>query len=339
MNHHNIMKYKFLLLAILIFTAFPADAKRPLKLIFDTDMGNDVDDALCQVLINKYIEQGTVDCLMMALNKTGTAPAAFVDIVNTFYMHYDIPIGLAKNGIQEPDNGSFAYIVANMKDPDGNLIYRRSIRDYDSLPDAVTLYRKTLAAQPDGSVVIASVGFSTNLAQLMDTPGDEYSPLTGMELIQKKVKYLAVMAGNFSGSGAPEYNVIIDIPSARKVFEKWPGKVVFSPWELGIRVLYPVKSIQNDFGWAGGHHPMVDAFKNYGNSYPSDRPSWDPTTVLYAVEGGKWFNISSPVDVTVDDEGRTIFSLNPDGNRYYLGVSDAQARAIAEYFVSIATRP
>jgi len=333
------MKRILFLLAISACITLPIDAKRPVKLIFDTDMGNDVDDVLCQVLINKYVEQGSVECLMMALNKTGDAPAAFVDVVNTFYQHPNIPVGVMRNGPQEADSSSFAYIVANMKDQYGNLQYTRAIRDYDDLPDAVTLYRKTLAAQPDGSVVIASVGFSTNLARLMDTAPDDYSPLSGMELIAKKVKCLAVMAGNFSGSGAPEYNVVVDIPSARKVFEKWPGKVVFSPWELGVRVLYPVTSIQNDFGWAGGHHPMVDAFKNYGNTYPSDRPSWDPTTVLYAIDGEKWFNISSPVDVTVDDEGRTIFSLNPAGNRYYLGANDTQVKAIVEHFVQIATKP
>lgn len=311
----------------------------PVKLIFETDMGNDVDDVLCQVLINKYVERGSVECLMVGLNKTGIAPAEFVDIVNTFYNHPDIPIGLAKNGVQTPDSTSYAFIVSNMKDDDGEALYPRSIADYESLPDAVSLYRKTLAAQEDGSVVIASVGFSTNLAQLMETPADEYSPLDGMELIRKKVKLLAVMAGNFSGSGDPEYNVKVDIGSARKVFEEWPGKIVFSPFELGCQVLYPVSSIQNDFGWAGEHHPMVDAFKNYGQTYPSDRPSWDPTTVLFALDGEKWFNISSPVDVTVDENGRTVFSLNPEGDRFYLGVSDAQARAIENYFVEIASSP
>ena len=48
-----------------------------------------------------------------------------------------------------------------------------------SAPSATAVLRKTLAAQPDHSVVIAQVGFSTNLARLLDSPPDEYSPLTG----------------------------------------------------------------------------------------------------------------------------------------------------------------
>jgi len=331
---------KIILACLCVFGACTISyAKRPVKLIFETDMGNDVDDVLCQVMINKYIEQGLAECLMVGLNKTGTAPAEFVDLVNTYYGHPDIPIGIARNGVQPDDCSSFAYIVSNMKDSYGNPIYKRGVQNYRNLPDAVTLYRKTLAAQPDGSVVIASVGFSTNLAQLMDTGADEYSPLTGMELIKTKVKYLAVMAGSFNGSGFPEYNVVTDITSARKVFEHWPTKVIFSPFELGSQVIYPAASIQNDFNWAGGHHPMVDAFKNYADAYQVGRQSWDPTTVLYVLDGVKWFSISSPVDVTVDDKGRTIFSLNPKGNRYYLCVNSTQAKDIVDYFVSVATKP
>ncbi|MBQ0007048.1 MAG: nucleoside hydrolase [Alistipes sp.] len=323
--------------ALFVCTFLTSCADKPVKLIFETDMGNDVDDVLCQVLINQYVEQGSVDCLMMGINKTGTAPAAFTDLVNTFYGHGDIPIALARNGVQEPDSSSYAYIVSNMKGENGQFIYPRSYGDYSSLPDAVTMYRKVLSGQEDGSVVIASVGFSTNLAQLMETGADQYSPLSGMELIRKKVKSLAVMAGSFNGLGHGEYNVIMDIPAARKVFAEWPTEVIISPWELGVDVLYPVKSIQNDFTWVK-RHPMVDAFKNYGDSYPSDRPSWDPTVVLYAVEGTKWFNVSAPIDVRVDDEGRTLFTPNPNGNRYFLYVTPEQIKAIEDYFVRMATR-
>jgi len=37
------------------------------------------------------------------------------------------------------------------------------------LPDAHTLYRKILAKQPDSSVTIISIGFSTNIARLLLT--------------------------------------------------------------------------------------------------------------------------------------------------------------------------
>ena len=84
---------------------------------------------------------------------------------------------------------------------------------------ATALLRKTLAAQPDHSVVIAQVGFSTNLARLLDSPADEYSPLTGRELVERKVKLLSLMAGAFQPIEGNrrylEYNVVKDIASAR----------------------------------------------------------------------------------------------------------------------------
>ena len=45
--------------------------------------------------------------------------------------------------------------------------------------------------------MIAQVGFSTNLARLLESPADRSSPLTGHELVERKVKLLSLMAGAF----------------------------------------------------------------------------------------------------------------------------------------------
>ena len=42
-------------------------------------------------------------------------------------------------------------------------------------PDALSVYRATLAAQPDGSVVICSVGALSNLEDLLRSGPDEHS--------------------------------------------------------------------------------------------------------------------------------------------------------------------
>jgi len=46
------------------------------------------------------------------------------------------------------------------------------------------LLREVLAGQPDRSVVIVQVGFSTNMARLLDSEPDQYSALTGHELVK-----------------------------------------------------------------------------------------------------------------------------------------------------------
>lgn len=311
--------------------------KAQVKLIFDTDMGNDVDDAVALDMIHKYIDDGVVDLLAICINKEGAKAAEFIDIMDTWYSHPDIPLGIIHDGAEcsNPAN-EFTRFVAEMVNEDGALMFAdRSITDYEALPDAVTLYRKVLAEQEDNSVTIASVGFSTNLARLLQTGPDEYSNLSGKELVEKKVKLLSLMAGDFTGLDYPEYNVVIDVSSAKTVFEQWPGELVTSPHELGEMVCYPATSIENDFPQP---HPVVEAYKSY-LPMPYDRPMWDPTALVYAVEGGSWFTVSDPGTISVRDNGVTDFVASQDGNRRYLSVDAAQAEALAFHIVELAVRP
>ena len=214
-------------------------------------------------------------------------------------------------------------------------MFARSRKSYDDLPDAHMLYRQILAKQPDHSVVIATVGFSTNLARLLDTPADEYSPLTGKELVAKKVKFLSAMAGNISELEHHEYNVVKDLPAAVKVFAEWPTEIVVSPFEVGRAIKYPGESIENDFTWAP-KHPMVEAYKAY-LPMPYDRPTWDLTSVLYAVEGDSWFTMSEPGRIEITQEGSSVFTPCPDGNVRYMKVDDAQCAAILGRFKEVIT--
>lgn len=198
-----------------------------LNIIMETDIGNDIDDAMAMDLLYKYLDAGKINLLAVNINKEGTAPAEYVDILNTWYGHPDIPIGVIRNGADcENDAPNYAKAVVNMKDSYGNPAFGRSIKEYDTLPDAHILYRKLLANADDNSVVIASVGFSTNLIRLLDTQKDEYSELSGKELVAKKVKLLVTMAGDFEDPNIHEYNIAKDIPAAKIIFEKWPTPIV-----------------------------------------------------------------------------------------------------------------
>ena len=305
-----------------------------LKVIFETDIGNDVDDALALDMLYKYVEWGQVDLLAVMINKDSPAPAEYMDIMNTWYGHTDIPVGIVRDGSDDPW-GQYAQKVVDLKNEDGTPMFARSRKSYDDLPDAHMLYRQILAKQPDASVVIATVGFSTNLARLLDTPADEYSPLTGKELVAKKVKLLSAMAGNISELEHHEYNVVKDLPAAVKVFAEWPTEIVVSPFEVGRAIKYPGESIENDFTWAP-KHPMVEAYKAY-LPMPYDRPTWDLTSVLYAVEGDSWFTMSEPGRIEITSEGSSVFTPCPDGNVRYMKVDDAQCTAILGRFKEVIT--
>lgn len=305
-----------------------------LKVIFETDIGNDVDDALALDMLYKYVEWGQVDLLAVMINKDAPAPAEYMDIMNTWYGHTDIPVGIVRDGSDDPW-GQYAQKVVDLKNEDGTPMFARSRKSYDDLPDAHMLYRQILAKQPDASVVIATVGFSTNLARLLDTPADEYSPLTGKELVAKKVKFLSAMAGNISELEHHEYNVVKDLPAAIKVFAEWPTEIVVSPFEVGRAIKYPGESIENDFTWAP-KHPMVEAYKAY-LPMPYDRPTWDLTSVLYAVEGDSWFTMSEPGRIEITSEGSSVFTPCPDGNVRYMKVDEAQCAAILGRFKEVIT--
>lgn len=301
-----------------------------LNIIFETDMGNDVDDAMAMDMLYKYLDQGLIDLHAVMINKCAPAPAEYMDIMNTWYGYPDIPVGIVRDGSNDA-RGLYAQHVVDMKKEDGTPLFERSHGEYDKLPDAHILYRKILAGLPDASVIIPTVGFSTNLARLLDTPADEYSPLTGRELVAKKVKLLVAMAGHASMPEYCEYNVIHDIPAAKKVLETWPTPVVISPFEVGLAIKYPGSSIENDFSWAQNGHPMVESYKDY-LPMPHDRPTWDLTAVLYAVEGDKWFTMSEKCDVKVTEKGQTLFTPDENGNVIYMKVDEAQADAINKHF-------
>lgn len=307
------------------------------KIILETDMGNDVDDALALDMIYKYMDAGQIDLLGIMTNKDSKYSAEYLDIMNTWYGYPQIPIGIVRNGADcEADAINYAQCTCLLKKENGEPAFQRSLKDYEQLPDAHLLYRKLLAQQPDSSVTVISIGFSTNLARLLDTPADDISPLTGKELVGKKVKLLCTMAGCFNSPDFYEYNVIKDIPAAKKVFAEWPTPLVTSPFEVGIAINYPGSSIENDFQWTS-MHPMVEAYKSY-QKMPYDRPTWDLTSVLYSIEGPSYFTTSPAGKIHVTDQGATEFTPDNEGNRFYMTVDSIQAENIKKHLVELITK-
>src|SRR5687767_5378226 len=70
----------------------------PVRLIFDTDMGNDVDDALALAMIHSLESLGESKLLAVTLTKDNPWAAPYVDLVNHFYGRGTVPIGVVRNG-------------------------------------------------------------------------------------------------------------------------------------------------------------------------------------------------------------------------------------------------
>lgn len=300
----------------------------PVPVIFDTDIGNDIDDALALAVIHALETRQEAKLLAVTITKDNRWSAPFADLVNHFYGRPGIPIGVVKNG-KTPEDAAYTKIPCQRQEG-GRRLYPRSIESGEQAEEASALIRRVLERQPDAGVVIVQVGFSTNLARLLSQSG-------ARDLIQRKVKLLSVMAGQFP-TGKPEYNVRVDLEAARKVFTEWPTEIVFSGFEIGLSIPYPARSIEEDFRWTA-HHPIVDAYRAY-KKMPYDRPSWDLTSVLYAVRPHHgYFSLSERGWVRLDQNGVTRLEPDPSGKHRYLKVNEAQRAKVLEALVQLASMP
>lgn len=316
---------------------------QPVPLIFDTDLGNDCDDVLAMGVIHALQTRGECKLLAVTITKDHEFAAPFADAINTFYTRGEIPIGVCRSGVT-PDEGKFNVLAA--KADDGKDRFPHDLRSGLDAPDAVEVLRQALASQKDGSVVIAQVGFSTNLANLLQSQADKHSPLNGTDLVKQKVRLLSIMAGAFrqiiGDKGQPydhrEYNIVKDIPAAKMLVADWPTPIVWSGFEIGKNLTYPHQSILMDYRYVA-HHPLSEAYTVY-NPPPHDRPTWDLTSVLVAIRPDHaYFDLSPRGIVTVVDDGLTTFSEAVDGRDRYLVLRDEQKSRAIEALVQLSSQP
>ncbi len=315
-----------------------AAPERPVRFIFDTDIGNDVDDALAIGVIHALQTRNECELLAITITKDHDLAAPFVDAVNTFYGRGAVPIGVTRSGVT-PKQGRFLGLAQT--EDNGKLRYPHNLLSGQDAPEASALLREVLSAQPDGSVVIAQVGFSTNLARLLDTKPDKASNLSGRELVAQKVRVLSVMAGAFQpikGKVHFEYNVVKDIPAAKKLAEEWPTPIVYSGYEIGLAIRYPAASIERDYAYVS-HHPLAEAYQLYDPT-PHERPTWDLTSVLWGVRPERgYFDLSPAGLVTVDEKGRTTFQESVGGKHLYLIASESQMVRVREALAQLSSQP
>ncbi len=304
------------LLLVVCLLANACFAARPV--IFDTDMGNDIDDALALAMLHALTDRGECELIGVTLTNANPAAVPYIRMIDRFYGRRDLPVGAAiktlKGGAQD------GYMSAALR-----AMPAESARPAEPAP---ALLRRLLTNARE-KVIIVQTGFSTNLAALLDSPG-------GAALAKEKVALLVAMAGNFA-DGAPEYNVSTDAASAKTVFERWPTPIVFSGFEIGRDLLYPAASIEHDFAYAGPH-PIAESYRAY-QKMPYDRPTWDLTAALQAVRPEHaYFALSESGTVQVEPNGVTRFTPG-GGDRRYLRLAPAMRAEILEVLALLASEP
>jgi inosine-uridine nucleoside N-ribohydrolase len=263
----------------LFIAAQPAGSRKPVPIIFDTDMGPDYDDVGAMALLHAMADQKECTILAAMASDKHKYVAAVLNVLNTYFQRPAIPVGVVR--------GTAVDIGAPQKwDSVLAARYPHAIRSNEHAWNATSLYRKILAAQPDGSVTIVTVGFLTNLANLLQSKPDAYSALAGKDLVKKKVSRLVSMAACFDKKLEPfkEFNVKMDTLSSKQVLDHWPTPILFSGFEIGAKIFTGLPIMNSSIV----NSPVKDAFSISIPLDPNDkngRMSWDETAVLVAVRG------------------------------------------------------
>lgn len=294
-------------------------------IILDTDMGNDVDDALALAVLHALQSRGHCQLDAVILSRPGHDATAMCAAINHFYGRGDIPVGVMHDG-PIPQTNRFLHVATHYP------------HTYDpaTAPESVTLLRQRLQALPDQSVSIVHIGFATNMARMLANPDD-------VALIRRKVRMVSVMAGAFApidgDTQFKEFNVVCDIPAMQQLAQHWPTPIVWGGFEIGWALRYPRVSIAEDFGYVP-RHIIVDAYNAYCEPTEA-RPCWDLATALYAVLPHRdYFGLSPAGRVQVHDDAVTTFVSDPHGNQRYLTMDAVQQTRVLEALVQLtATLP
>jgi inosine-uridine nucleoside N-ribohydrolase len=303
------IKFLFLILCSLSLTFTEAQNKNIKRAIFDTDMGPDYDDVGALTLLHAFADSGKVKILATIASTKYEGVAAVLNVLNTYFKKPSIPIGVPKgNAITKKDFQHWTdTLIAN---------YQHAIKSNEEVVDAVTLYRKILSQQPDNSVTIITVGFLTNISNLLQSKADKYSSLTGNNLVKKKVKELVCMAGKFP-SGR-EFNIEEDAKASRYVYQNFPKPVLFSGFEIGQKIHAGIPLINND---AIQNSPVKDVFRisiPMAKEDSAGRMSWDETAVLVGVAGYRPYYKIHPGKIIINEDGSNAWSDEGSKHAYLI---------------------
>ena len=290
--------------------------QKDIRVILDCDMGSSTDDLFALMMLYRYMDMKRCNLLGVIVDRMGRANADIVDVMNNFYGYPDIPIGLETNGQKDTHVWITYHNLPYARTTDAVPMFKRTVGDNGTYMEGYKLYRKMLAEQPDKSVTIASIGFVTTLARLLESGPDEYSPLSGVELVRAKVKTIYAMGGVFGKAVEPDYNFLQAIDFSLKFFELLPKEVdmVFSPGEVGDPLDYRPELVISDMNWTD-LHPIKWTYQFLNCN--TGQKMWDPQVVINAVEGDDFYKLSERGWVELTPKGETLFTPDPNGNCRY----------------------
>ena len=256
---------------LILFLTVPLFAKT--KIIFDADIDTDCDDAGAMAVLHALADNGEAEILATIVSSRFPYCAPCVEAINRYYGRPDIPIGAPKTTWADTGARGSAYAQQIATE---NVTTLNS--NNDAL-DAVDVYRQILAGQEDSSVVILTVGYLTNIRDLLESGPDEFSTLNGVDLVIQKVTRWVQTGAAYPSDYNPAIhgNYPPDPSSACIAFQNWPEAVPMYISGKGTDIL------------TGSLLPSTPANNPVRRAYElrvglgNTRASWDQIGTLFAV--------------------------------------------------------
>ncbi|MBQ4479202.1 MAG: nucleoside hydrolase [Victivallales bacterium] len=297
------------------------------QVILDTDWYTDVDDVMALRVLLRLQQYNHLKLLGVCLNASFEESVRSVD---AFLLAHgvDVPVGIIQNWEKD---------FSGRNGPSYQKYLAQLPSKYKGNSDAeapVKLYRRLLATSPE-KVTLFSIGFTENYAELLESPPDEFSPLTGMELARKKVEKLFMMAGfwprgseyNLTG-GSPVNPIVTRAGSI--VLANWPTPITFLGFEVGNTVLAGAKLPGGDllrqamdaFDRTPGYRLGGKAPEFQGLGQERAHFCWDPLLILLGAgvvspDSGMYGLVRGQA-TSNPDTGENSFLVSSDGAHAYV---------------------
>lgn len=316
--------------------------KSPVKIIFDTDMGSDCDDAGALALLNAYADKGEAKILGCIYSSGKVRYGAGVaQAINTYYGRHDIPVGANYN---HHVGDSADKMTAEKLAKDTAAFNNTIIRNKDAW-EQTRLNRKLLAAEKNNSVTYITVGHTKGLYDLLTSEPDSISPLNGKELVNRKIKRWialgALGANNEENKFSKDWNFFFNgtAPYTKYLVENFPAPVYYI--NAGSNVMTG-KSLKDTPPGNIVRTAYRDWLWNYDNrTLDEQRPSWDLAAVYFAVEGtGDYLVNTGTGKLEFDQEKGCRWHEKKGTNRTYISQKEGIKEKFAAYLnAMIAKKP
>ncbi|HWH59480.1 MAG TPA: nucleoside hydrolase [Terriglobales bacterium] len=273
---------RLLILSVLVSAAFAQNARE--RIIIDTDIGDDIDDAFAVALALRSPELQIVG-ITTEFGETETR-AKLVDRMLGEAGRQDIPVAI---GIHTDAKTAF-----------GQRPYAEGGRFAKaSHPAAVDFILDQIRKNP-GEITLVTIGPLVNVGAIIDRDPQTF----------KKLKRVVSMGGSIDrGYGdpygpptppQPEWNILNDVASGKKLFAS--GVPVY---------LMPLDSTQLKLDEVGREYlfrqgtPITDALVILYHQWGQQTPTlYDPMTIAF-IDDPKLCPVQ-PMKITVDDKGMTL---------------------------------